>query len=737
LPKPNYMLFRFTMKNLPTAVILSLVAALQGQAQDKVDTTKNYGLTEVVITATRSATDRNKVPQKIELITKKDIEQTSAQEFTDLLKKNASVDIVQYPSLLSGVGIRGFRPQTGSLNQRTLLLVDGRPAGTTNLATLDMSSVERVEVLKGPASALYGSQAVGGVINVITKKSTGKIKANVFAEYGSFQTLRAGGSVGGTIIKGLNFDASLGYFRRFDNFKLGKDNLFRNALGNGSYIKYLPNGTEQEVDDRRADGDRREFSKLGYYSGTLRLGYQISEKWSVHLRGERFKAKDVQAPSDVFYGNAQPNSKDTDRWNSELSVNGDLGSHQLSFKAFIAEEKSQNYNIQSGGKWIVPFLSFQGENTWRGIQIRDAIQWKKHHLTVGVDYNEAVDISHSFLNTGKEVAPFSPNSALASTAIYAQGQLSFFKDKLLINPGLRYDFINFIVKQTPLLDSYSAGQKTNPFLSPSLGIKYRITEALAVRGTVGRAFVTPNAYNVAGYSESGTGSGKVSIIQGNANLTNENSVSWDAGISFNQKKSGISADVTYFATYVKDRITTQTTNPTPIERTAKGDTIKARSTYINANKGEIRGLEAVFGYDFGALNDYRYSLRVFASATSIIKAKEITVNQATGAETEKDIANVAKFNTSYGIEYDNLKSLRLRLSGRYVGRRKDTDFNDVGFPAINYASFMVLDFVASYTVAQKHTIGLFVNNLTDENYYEKRGYNMPGRSVSLRYGFNF
>ena len=83
------------------------------------------------------------------------------------------------------------------------------------------------------------------------------------------------------------------------------------------------------------------------------------------------------------------------------------------------------------------------------------------------------------------------------------------------------------------------------------------------------------------------------------------------------------------------------------------------------------------------------------------------------------------------------KGINLRLSGRYVGHRKDTDFNDLKSPEIVYPAFMVVDFYAGYTFAGKHLVGLFVNNITDENYYEKRGYNMQGRNINIRYSITF
>jgi vitamin B12 transporter len=299
---------------------------------------KSRELDQVVISATRSAVNIRKVPQSISLVSSKDISLTPSVDFTDLLKKNAAVNVIQYPSLLSGVGIRGFKAQQGDFNQRVLMLIDGRPSGTANLATIHPTDVERIEILKGPASALYGSQAMGGVINVITRKSLGAVRSNVFVEYGSFETLRVGGSSGGSIAKNLDYDLSFNFYNRSKNVKLGKGNLFRDLLDAETALKIYPDFTQAEVDDRRSDGLKREFTRLSYNSANLRLGYKISKNWRVDVKGERFVAENVESPSDLFYQNARPSGKDINKHNGEVSVSGKLANHQLFLRGYITNE---------------------------------------------------------------------------------------------------------------------------------------------------------------------------------------------------------------------------------------------------------------------------------------------------------------------------------------------------------------------------------------------------------------
>jgi vitamin B12 transporter len=721
-----------SFKNILIGAALISSSAL---AQDKrKDSVKVNSLDEVVVTSLRSETKRRNVPQSMTVISKDAIALTPSGEATDLLKKNSSLNIIQYPGLSSGIGIRGFRPQISGLNQRSLLLVDGRPAGTASIATINPADIERIEVLKGPASALYGSSAMGGVVNIITKRSSGDVHGNVFAEYGSFQTLKLGADAGGNITKKLDFNLSFLNYDRNKNMKLGKGNFFRDLL-NADKATYNYTTGPAEVDDNRSDGLRRDYTRLNYNSGSLRMGYQIDNTWRLDVRGERFAAKNIEAPSDIFYGNAQPSTKDIERHNEEATLSGNFISHKLSLRGYTAEENNVNYTLNSGGVKIVPYTSFKSAASWKGIQAKDVYTLDRHTLIFGLDYSSAATSSRSFLATGVEKAPFSPNYSLNTAAAYIQGQLNFLDSRLVVNPGIRMDLITYDVKQTPFLTTYAGGKQTNPFVSPSLAAQYAITKLFTVHSSAGRAFVTPDAYNVAGYSEILSG-GKATVTQGNPDLKNENSISWDAGLRFSKSELGLSADFTYYSTAVKDRITTQKTIPPVTQLTPGGLQINSITTYVNANKASINGFEAEFAWDFGTLAVKDYSLKLFANATKTAKAEEITI-APNGTETVKDIYNVADFTASYGIEYNNLKALDLRLSGRYVGKRKDTDFNDPLSPEVVYPEFMTMDFAASYMYQKKHTISFLMNNITDENYYEKRGYNLAGRNFSVRYALSF
>lgn len=690
-------------------------------------------LDPVVVSATRSETRLDKIPQKLVTISRQDIALVPAVDLPDLLKKTAAVNIIQYPNLSAGIGIRGFRPQFSGLNQRTLLLVDGRPAGATNLATLMLTGVERVEVLKGTASALYGSQAMGGVINVITRRSTGEPGGSAYLDYGSFRTLQAGLSSGGNLTKRLDYDLSFGYVERSADFRIGGDNLLRNLFGFGTAVKNYTNKPSAEVDDRQGDGQVRPNTQLHYYSGGLRLGYQLTEGWRMDVRGDRFEAKNVQSPGEISSGTTDASSKDVQRNALELAVSGKIGAyHRPTLRVFTADESNANYTLNSGGKAIAPYRSNRTANAWTGLQIKDIWTIGAHSVVFGYDYLDASTKGRRWSDATTERAPTQPDYALISSAVYAQAMLTF--NRLTVQPGLRYDNSTFDVRETPLLSAYKPGKKANAFWSPNLGLVYQLPKYFRVSGTVGRAFVTTDAYSVAGYVEARTTAGKIAITSGNPDLKNESSVSWDAALGYRNAKNGLSGGITYFSTEVTNRIAkvVQQVN----EPLANGDVIVSRTTFVNAAGSRIRGLEAEGAYDFGAKTQYKYSLRVFANATVMFRATEDIVGTDRSVVV-RDVMNVARSNGQIGVEYDDLKQFRVRLSARWTGVRKDIDYTDVESPEIEYAPYAAADASASWRFRKNHSVTFAITNITDENYYEKRGYNLAGRAVSLRYGIVF
>ena len=145
-------------------------------------------LEEVVVTATRVEEQKKEITSNVTIIDGEKIKNSSAKDLGDLLAEEGIGHIQKYPGALTTIGIRGFRTEAlgNDLMGHVLILLNGRRAGTGNAAKIMTKNIERVEIIRGPASVQYGSAAMGGVVNVITKKGRGKPSAFVEGMLGSF-----------------------------------------------------------------------------------------------------------------------------------------------------------------------------------------------------------------------------------------------------------------------------------------------------------------------------------------------------------------------------------------------------------------------------------------------------------------------------------------------------------------------------------------------------------------------
>lgn len=156
-------------------------------------------LAPVAVTASRQTQSIADVIADITVIGADEIERAGAQSLTELLQRQPGVEIVQNggPGSVSGVFLRGAN------KSQTLVLVDGvrvasASAGATSLEAIPLDQIERIEILRGPASSLYGADAIGGVIQVFTKRGTAGFTCNVSAGGGTYGTWGVNAGVAGT-----------------------------------------------------------------------------------------------------------------------------------------------------------------------------------------------------------------------------------------------------------------------------------------------------------------------------------------------------------------------------------------------------------------------------------------------------------------------------------------------------------------------------------------------------------
>jgi vitamin B12 transporter len=641
---------------------------------------------EVVVTATRTEEKTKNIPAKIEVIDKNQIELTAGETLTEQLKKNASIDVIEYGTDLSGIGIRGFGPELPKITMHSLVLIDSRPAGATNLSSILSDNIERIEILKGPASSLYGGEAMGGVVNIITKKHTGELTGLVEVGTGSFATNFQKAAIGGGITDRIDFDIYARQYDQRDDFQMGS-------------------------------GDSRANTSFKTRNGDVRLGMTLGETWRFDIGADGYQGIDVELPGDIFNGDVQSGKKDMDRWAVDTTLSGMVGnSNNFSFTAYNTMESRENYQDYTGwGPYTTAptHKTEEAETTWIGFQVKDSVNWNSHKIILGMDYQIVEAISRRYDTTGARLAPWSPDESRENIAGYIETIWNFFDKRLTATLGGRYDFFDVSTEPTPYLTSFTPRTESFDTFSPRTGLNYLFDKGLRLHTTIGKAFVPPTSAQLAANITSwGT------TTTGNPNLEPESSITWDAGVGYERPQTGFKIDITYFHTDVDDKIITE-------------DTSLTTKTYRNSLGGEIHGMEYMFSFDIGAPLRWDRSLSFFVNGTKIFNAEEEKTDHSM-----QDIRNVASHIINYGISYDD-GLIEAKLHARYQGPVKDQDWHTTGYPEIEYPSFTVVDLSTGINFMDHHKILVNIDNLLDHSYYEKKGFPKPGISLFVSYRYSF
>lgn len=236
-------------------VLVVQTGMAQEQKRDSLDTGKVYEIGEVVVTGTRNETDVRHLSQTVSVVNRSEIDQALQPSLLPVLTEQIPGLFVTSRGVM-GYGVSGGAAGSISLRglsggtARLMVMIDGHPqyAGIFGHPIADAYQsflAERVEVLRGPASVLYGSNAMGGVINIVTRKmQEDGVKTNLRAGYGSYNTL---------------------------------ETELTNRIRKGRFSSVI-SGSYNRTDGHRAD--------MGFeqYGGYAKLGYEMTDNWN--LRGD-------------------------------------------------------------------------------------------------------------------------------------------------------------------------------------------------------------------------------------------------------------------------------------------------------------------------------------------------------------------------------------------------------------------------------------------------------------------
>ncbi|MEA3280744.1 MAG: TonB-dependent receptor, partial [Thermodesulfobacteriota bacterium] len=515
---------------------------------------------EVVVTAGRVEEKKKEITSNVTIINEEEIKNSSAGDLGGLLTEKGIGHSHRYPGSLNAIGIRGFRTEThgNDLEGYVLILINGRRAGTGNAAKIATKNIERVEIIRGPASVQYGSAAMGGVVNVITRQGRGKPSVFVEGMLGSFDYKEGSAGFSGKY-KAIDFSAA---------FTTGSMDDYDTANGE----RYYNTGYNREE------------------NCSLNLGYEFMPGNRIGVIYNYFDVDHAGNP-DRLSTNDLDDYADKSNKSIDFIYDGGTPDGPFTWKARYFAGKDED-------EWVNPTLS--NPDGWddgipskqtadqKGVQAQASFNSEYILVTAGFDW----------VNYEIETTWDPKKSEYDNPAGFLLAKARLFDKKLIITGGVRYDDYEVDMKS-------DGTKKSNDHFSPRVGTAYLITDWLKLRANYGEAFKMPSARQMAAdYTTSGWWG---QHYVGNPNLNPEKSETYEGGLDFSY--ISFDASFTYFHTDFKDKIESYTT--------AGGD-----ESWKNLGKAEIEGVEGNLSYDVGSLFSWDYQVKPYIHFTHLTRYKD-------------------------------------------------------------------------------------------------------------------
>ena len=521
---------------LSTIIIISNINVFS-QNEDSI---KTIEMKEVMVSANKTEKPFVELTVPAKIISKKEIENSGHSRLDEIISEQVGIITVPGFGGSEGVQLQGIDPEY------TLILIDGLPvigrvAGTLDLSRISLASVEKIEIIKGASSSLYGSEALGGVINIITRKVKDEgFKKNVYYQYGSYNT------------QDILTDIS---------FRKNKFAVF------GNINRYSSNG----YDLIEGDGQKT-VEAFQNITGNLGLYYNMNKLGNLNLN---YKLFEEDRDGTVFITSPGiENKSETNENNISLIYQNKL-SKSVDLNIDIYKTKYLNKEQQVVPNGIINENNF--DQSLSRVDVR-----LKHSTSSGSYYT----IGFGYDNEKLERTNISVKPEHKSQFLYFQYDWKT-NNKFNLVSGIRYDSHN----------------KYSSQLSPKVSFKYDFSEDLNLKGSFGYGYKTPDfrqlylnfSNSTSGYIVLGVSviDEVITELQNNnelmfydelftTNLLAENSNSYNLGLQY-YVTPDIPLEINLFRNNIYNLIETNI-----VGRKTNGQTIYS---YSNVNKAFTQGIE--------------------------------------------------------------------------------------------------------------------------------------------------
>ncbi len=663
---------------------------------------------EIVVTATKTQQNIEDIPQRVDLISLNKIKSNPVESADDLLKTISGAYVSRPMGILSQKVIVSMRGLSGSEQSRVLILIDGVPinksdGGSVNWNLINLNQVSKVEITKGPGSSLYGSNAMGGVINFISKKPTQKFSGGISSEYGTYNTIgtkvNISGRQGDDKNQGLFWDVN-GFYRQSDGYNATPESE-RDSNDIKSNLKEYAAGTKLGYDFNKFNNIEL---KLNYYDDQRGTGVKIYDK-----DGTNFQHK---------------------TYSGSINYNGEIGKTKINAIAYYRDEPFYRLNESIKMKHGSVYYKCYNVSSTRidmGTLFNTSHQIGKNNLITG-----GFDLKHGSVD-GNDNYQTSPDvvtnkGKINTFAFYIQDEISLFNDKTKIIAGLRYDIAKFYDGSYYITDGTNATgiltslvnnnlqEHTWSAISPKLSAQYMFNKNFRTYISYSKGFRPAILDDLcrSGFIAGG-------FKQANPNLGAETLDNFEVGSDIHIiNKIKISPTVYYsighnFMYYVSTG-----------DSLIMGSHLKPIRIKENISKVNIYGAELDVVYN---IND---KLNIFANYT--FANSQIADFNATAGDfdlTDKYLTYVPKNQVSGGITWMN-KIINTNITYHYFDKQWTDDKNINKIDA-----YSNIDMKFWKTILKSFTVSLNIQNLTNHTYIESHGQESLGRFVTGQISYKF
>lgn len=682
------------------------------------DSLKSTVLSEVVVSATRTEKSIIEVPRSVSVINRSQLEKSIYNSVGELLSKQQGLYIVgatQTPGTNQSLFMRGAN------SNQVVVLIDGMritdpstPNSGIDLAELSLTNVEQIEIIRGSHSTVYGGSAIGGVVNIITRK-------NQKPGFHGSTSLQAGfiNEKAPVVSNGLDLSYTL------------KNGLYFNGSLTGQYT----NGVNATIDTIRTPGvfkttDKDGFTKTDAY---LKAGYNHGN-WTGNVS---FKKTNQHADIDkgIF----------ADDDNNYVDFERGLLSYQLgyalnkSWQAVFQGSRSTSERVNEDDSSRVDANAYNGSyfyGKYTGELLTNEIQFNYTYeaingvIGVGL-YNENMHFNTYYFSNAfgpfELITNYDSINTTAKTR-YAFGQINWTYNKAGLSAGMRFS--------NHLLFGNSFTFEINP--------SYRF-EDFILYGSVSSGYNAPSLYQLFDPTQDfGSYTNK-----GNKNLRAEESVSFEIGVK-KEFVSGSYFTASAFQTQVKNSIEyvylwNKNTNIPDLDYTDyRGD------TYLNITRQQTKGLElsghvnltdqlyvnANLSWMTGELTFTPESIDVAQTGGNHVQLFNYGTF-VTKETTSNKLVRRPKVTSSAELGYSPIKNLAISVLYRYSGSRPDSQYDFALGPygalgQSNVSSYHLVDFNVYCQLSKVISVGARIENLFDREYQEIIGFQTRGRSAYLK-----